>query len=164
MTERCGARRFRLFACWEERRDSAWSYLGYLPITMSNIRYFAGKQCETIYKLYMIFNWSPNDFDSLVRYGAKPLELTTGKATVEVVTNDNLIETLEIIKKGVEAGEFDSQIESTSAVLRTGFKRWIWASHYWALDHAICWWSDVLHDSLLNTCNGDQHVYSQSHH
>ena len=58
-----------------------------------------------------------------VRYGAKQLELAKGKATVEVGTADHLVGILEVIKQAVETGELDQQIESASAVLRTGFKR-----------------------------------------
>ena len=58
-----------------------------------------------------------------VRYGAKQLELSKGKPTVEVGAADHLVGILEIIKHAVETGELDAQIESASAVLRTGFKR-----------------------------------------
>lgn len=58
-----------------------------------------------------------------VRYGAKPLELSKGKPTVEVGVADHLVGILEIIKKAVETGELDAQIEVASGALRSGFKR-----------------------------------------
>lgn len=58
-----------------------------------------------------------------VRYGAKQLELSKGKPTVEVGGADQLVSTLQLIKQAVEAGELDAQIEAASGALRSGFKR-----------------------------------------
>ena len=49
-----------------------------------------------------------------VKYGAKTLELSKGKNTVEVGNEAELVQTLELIKKAVEAGELDQQIEAAS--------------------------------------------------
>ena len=56
-----------------------------------------------------------------VRYGARVVELAKGKSTIEVAASTDLIPTLELIKKAVEAGELDTQIESASIKLREGF-------------------------------------------
>jgi len=56
-----------------------------------------------------------------VRYGARVVELAKGKSTIEVAAPTDLIPTLELIKKAVEAGELDAQIESASIKLRDGF-------------------------------------------
>ena len=56
-----------------------------------------------------------------VRYGAKVVELAKGKSTIEVAAPADLIPTLELIKKAVEAGELDKEIESASIKLREGF-------------------------------------------
>ena len=56
-----------------------------------------------------------------VRYGARVVELAKGKSTIEVAASTDLIPTLELIKKAVEAGELDAQIESASIKLRDGF-------------------------------------------
>ena len=56
-----------------------------------------------------------------VRYGAKVVEIAKGKSTIEVATATDLIPTLELIKRAVEAGELDTQIESASNKLREGF-------------------------------------------
>ena len=58
-----------------------------------------------------------------IRYGAKVIELAKGKTAVEVASGDELIKTLELIKKSVEAGELDAQIEIASTKLKEGFKR-----------------------------------------
>jgi hypothetical protein len=57
-----------------------------------------------------------------VRYGAKVIELAKGKPSVELAAMTDLISTLEIIKKAVEAGELDQQIEQVSGALRSNFK------------------------------------------
>ena len=56
-----------------------------------------------------------------VRYGARVVELAKGKSTIEVATPNDLIPTLELIKKAVDAGELDIQLESASVKLREGF-------------------------------------------
>ena len=56
-----------------------------------------------------------------VRYGARVVELAKGKSTIEVAAQTDLIPTLELLKRAVEAGELDTQIESASNKLREGF-------------------------------------------
>ena len=56
-----------------------------------------------------------------VRYGAKVVELAKGKSTIEVAAQTDLIPTLELIKRAVEAGELDAQIEAAALKLREGF-------------------------------------------
>ena len=57
-----------------------------------------------------------------VRYGAKLIEITKGKSTVEVGTTAELVPTLEIIKGAVEAGELDAQLEQVSDAVAAAFK------------------------------------------
>ena len=56
-----------------------------------------------------------------VRYGARVVELAKGKSTIEVAAPTGLIPTLELIKRAVEAGESDKEIETASIKLREGF-------------------------------------------
>lgn len=56
-----------------------------------------------------------------VRYGARTIELAKGKSTVEIVNMDQLLPTLELIKRAVEEGELDAQIEVAAIKLREGF-------------------------------------------
>ena len=58
-----------------------------------------------------------------VRYGARVVELAKGKSTIEVAAPTDLIPTLELIKKAVEAGELDTQIETASIKVREGFTK-----------------------------------------
>ncbi len=58
-----------------------------------------------------------------IRYGSWTLELAKGKPSVEVASADELVAALETIKRAVEAGELDTQIETASAGLKSGFKK-----------------------------------------
>ena len=68
--------------------------------------------------------WFVTDTGKLVlsvRYGTKVLELAKGKVAVEVGVEKDLVPTLELIKRAVEAGELDVQIEAAALKLRDGF-------------------------------------------
>lgn len=56
-----------------------------------------------------------------VKYGTKVIELAKGKTAVELGTPAELIVTLETLKAAVLAGELDTQIETVSGALRSGF-------------------------------------------
>ena len=58
-----------------------------------------------------------------IRYGARLIELAKGKSAVEVGTAEDLINTLEIIRKAALAGELDTQIEQVSGAVKAAFKR-----------------------------------------
>ena len=62
-----------------------------------------------------------------IRYGSWTLELAKGKPSVEVTSADELVVALETIKRAVEAGELDTQIETASAGLKSGFKKQLFA-------------------------------------
>jgi hypothetical protein len=56
-----------------------------------------------------------------IRYGVRVLELAKGKSAIEMVTAADLVPTLELIKRAVEAGELDAQIDAAALKLRDGF-------------------------------------------
>ena len=56
-----------------------------------------------------------------IRYGARAVEFSKGKSSVEIATVADLIPTLELIKQAVEARELDAQIEAAAIKLREGF-------------------------------------------
>ena len=58
-----------------------------------------------------------------IRYGARLIELAKGKSAVEVGTGEDLINTLEIIRKATLAGELDTQIEQVSGAVKAAFKK-----------------------------------------
>ena len=68
--------------------------------------------------------WWTTDANRLalnIRYGARKLEISKGKSAVEIATAADLVPTLELIKRAVEAGELDVQIEAAALKLREGF-------------------------------------------
>ena len=70
--------------------------------------------------------WFNSDTGSLcvtIKYGTKVIELAKGKPSIEVSGKDQLISTLELVKKAVEAGELDQQIDQASGALRSNFKK-----------------------------------------
>ena len=56
-----------------------------------------------------------------VRYGTRVLELAKGKNSIEVANGDELLNVLETVKRCVEAGELDSQIDAASNAVRARF-------------------------------------------
>jgi hypothetical protein len=56
-----------------------------------------------------------------VLYGARRIELAKGKSSIEIGGIDQLVPTLELIKRAVEEGELDAQIEVAAIKLREGF-------------------------------------------
>ena len=57
-----------------------------------------------------------------VKYGNKVVELAKGRTAVET-TAAELTATLAVLRKAVDSGEIDAQIEAASAGVRRGFKR-----------------------------------------
>ncbi len=58
-----------------------------------------------------------------VRYGTRVIELAKGKNSIDVGTAAELVCVLETVKKCVEAGELDTQIEAASAAVRERFAK-----------------------------------------
>jgi hypothetical protein len=58
-----------------------------------------------------------------VRYGAKVLELAKGKCAIEVATDKELVNVLEVVNVAVLNGELDTAIDNASVKLREGFAK-----------------------------------------
>lgn len=68
--------------------------------------------------------WFPTETGKIalsIRYGARVVEISKGKTAIEVASGDDLINALSVVRKAVDAGELDTQIESASIKLREGF-------------------------------------------
>ena len=59
----------------------------------------------------------------VLRYGAKVIEIAKGKTAVEIGGEKELVATLELLKKAVEGGELDTQIEAAAGAVKAGFKK-----------------------------------------
>jgi hypothetical protein len=69
------------------------------------------------------FNSESGSMCVTIKYGTKVIELAKGKPSIEVTGKEELISTLELVKKAVEAGELDQQIDQASGALRSNFKK-----------------------------------------
>ena len=58
-----------------------------------------------------------------VRYGTRVLELAKGKNSIDLGNDAELLGALEVVKRAVEAGELDAQIEAASAAVRARFTK-----------------------------------------
>jgi len=58
-----------------------------------------------------------------VRYGTRVLELAKGKNSIDVGSNAELLGALEVVKRAVEMGELDAQIDAASAAVRARFAK-----------------------------------------
>ena len=56
-----------------------------------------------------------------VRYGTRVLELAKGKNSIEIADGEELLSVLEVVKRSVESGELDAQIETASSAVRARF-------------------------------------------
>ena len=58
-----------------------------------------------------------------LRYGTRVIDLAKGKNSIEVGSGAELIAVLETVKRAVEAGELDAQIELASNAVRERFNK-----------------------------------------
>ncbi len=68
--------------------------------------------------------WFPTETGKIalsIRYGARVVEISKGKSAIEVASGDDLINALSVVRKAIDAGELDAQIETASIKLREGF-------------------------------------------
>lgn len=70
--------------------------------------------------------WYTNDEGKTIlelRYGSRLLEITKGKTGVEVESANTLVETIELLKQAVEAGELDEGITALAGSYGRQIKR-----------------------------------------
>lgn len=58
-----------------------------------------------------------------LKYGSKVLDFAKGKNAIEVASESELVSVLDSLKKAVEAGELDAQLEAVNALVRKAFKK-----------------------------------------
>ncbi len=56
-------------------------------------------------------------------YGSRALSFGKGKSAIEVGSSTDLLVALETVKKAVEIGELDNEIEAVSGALKANFKQ-----------------------------------------
>ena len=112
---------------WEQIELARASAEGktFAPIRLRNIKDKLTGERKTIEAAKRIKQWwfvGENGKVCLqVRYGTRVLELAKGKNSIEVGSGTELLAVLETVKKCVENGELDTQIEGASAAVRERF-------------------------------------------
>ena len=70
--------------------------------------------------------WFPKDTGKIsvsIRYSARVGKLAKCKSAFEVANGDDLLRALSTVRKAVEAGDLDAQIEASCIKLREGLKK-----------------------------------------
>jgi hypothetical protein len=112
---------------WEQIELARASSEGktFAPIRLRNIKDKLTGERKTIEAAKRVKQWwfvADNGKVCLqVRYGTRVLELAKGKNSIEVGSSNELLSVLETVKKCVENGELDTQIEAASAAVRERF-------------------------------------------
>ena len=112
---------------WEQIELARASAEGktFAPIRMRNVTDKLTGERRTVEAAKRIKQWwfvADNGRVCLqVRYGTRVLELAKGKNSIEVANGDELLSVLETVKKCVEAGELDAQIDAASNAVRARF-------------------------------------------
>ena len=112
---------------WEQIELARASAEGktFAPIRMRNVKDKVTGERRTVEAAKRIKQWwfvAENGRVCLqVRYGTRVLELAKGKNSIEVGSGSELLAVLETVKKSVELGELDTQIEAASAAVRERF-------------------------------------------
>ena len=98
----------------------------YAPKRIKNVTNAVGERVavETTKRVKEWYWTTPaNKINLCVRYGSKTLELSKGKNAIELGSQDELIETLALLKQIVIGGELDEAITNASEKLKSGFVR-----------------------------------------
>ena len=97
----------------------------YAPTRLRNVKDKLTGERKTVEAVKRVKQWwfiAENGKVCLqVRYGTKVIEFSKGKNSIEVGTATELLAVLETVKKCVELGELDTQIELASAAVRERF-------------------------------------------
>lgn len=112
---------------WEQIELSRASAEGktFAPMRMRNVKDKLTGERKTVEAAKRVKQWwfvaESGRVCLQVRYGTRVLELAKGKNSIEVGTGSELLAVLETVKKSVELGELDTQIEAASAAVRERF-------------------------------------------
>jgi hypothetical protein len=115
---------------WEQIELARASSEGktYAPLRLRNVKDKLTGERKTIEAAKRVKQWwfiaESGKVCLQVRYGTRVLELAKGKNSIEVGSGAELLTVLETVKKSVEQGELDTQIEAASAAVRERFAKY----------------------------------------
>ncbi len=97
----------------------------YAPTRMRNVKDKVTGERRTVQAVKRVKQWwftaDSGRVCLQVRYGTRVLELAKGKNSIDVGTNAELLSVLDTVKKCVEQGDMDTQIDAASAAVRARF-------------------------------------------
>jgi hypothetical protein len=97
----------------------------YTPTRMRNVKDKVTGERRTVQAVKRVKQWwftaDSGRVCLQVRYGTRVLELAKGKNSIDVGTNAELLNVLDTVKKCVELGDMDTQIDAASAAVRARF-------------------------------------------
>ncbi len=99
----------------------------YTPTRMRNVKDKVTGERRTVQAVKRVKQWwftaDSGRVCLQVRYGTRVLELAKGKNSIDVGTNAELLSVLDTVKKCVEQGDMDTQIDTASAAVRARFEK-----------------------------------------
>lgn len=122
-------RRSKLVAKISEQQAMAQAQVDGTPYAPTKIKRIADDSGEvkqvTVPKRVKAWWWKGDNGKTFlgVRYGNRMLELAKGKAAVEVANAKELVSVLGTLRKAVEQGELDAQIEAVGAAVKARLKK-----------------------------------------
>ena len=114
---------------WEQIELARASAEGktFAPVRLRNVKDKLTGERKTIEAAKRIKQWwfvADNGKVCLqVKFGNRVLELAKGKNSIEIANGEELLSVLEIVKKSVESGELDAQIETASNFVKERFRK-----------------------------------------
>jgi len=115
-------RRHKLLAKLDEQLAAAQALITGTPFRVTRTKQVTDEHGNTTrqYQERRLRTWFWHDITGKwmmeVRYGAKALEISKGKRTIEVGARDQLPEVIQLIQDAVRAGELDQYLEQAAGV------------------------------------------------
>ena len=93
----------------------------YAPLKLRSVRDKQTNEVRVVEVAAKVRQWwfitETNQVVLQVKYGAKVIDLSKGKNSIEISDGHHLIKTLETLREAVLSGELDTQIESAAVIV-----------------------------------------------
>ena len=99
----------------------------YAPLRLRSMRDKETNEVKVVEVATKVRQWwfitENNQVVLQVKYGAKVIDISKGKNSIEISDGHHLIKTLETLREAVLSGELDSQIELAANTVKGRFKK-----------------------------------------
>ena len=99
----------------------------YAPLRLRSVRDKDTNEMKVVEVATKVRQWwfitENNQVVLQVKYGAKVIDISKGKNSIEISDGHHLIKTLETLREAVISGELDSQIEIAANTVKGRFKK-----------------------------------------